>query len=209
MSKKTSKYIHKYIIKCVCSHQATREHTHLCGISNTDPYLAVLHLSIFIYSYIHLLLCDNIRVCHLFVVFDWFSRTWLMNALISIDWYTDLSETSRVCHCNTLQNTATHCSTLQHTTTHYSTLHHTAPRCNTLQHTATHYFTYITWNSTYCNTLQYTAAHGNTLQRNATHCNTLQHTATHCNALQHAATYCNILQRTATHCNTLQRTAPH
>jgi len=55
------------------------------------------------------------------------------------------SETSALCHSNTLQHTATHCNTLQHTATHCNTLQHTATHCNTLQHNATN-----------CNTLQHT-----------------------------------------------------
>ena len=71
-----------------------------------------------------------------------------------------------MCHCNTLQHTATHCNTLQHAATHCYTMQHTATHCNILQHTAT----CSRWVQYMC------------------HCITLQHTATHCYTMQHTAT---------------------
>ena len=104
-----------------------------------------------------------------------------------------------VCHCNTLQHTATRCNTLQHTAIHCSTLQQVKPsllvfHCNTLRRTAT--LLGSTFLLCHCNTLQHTAAPYNTMQQCTAHCNNLQHTATHCTTLQHTATHSNTMQHT-------------
>jgi len=118
-----------------------------------------------------------------------------------------------LCHCNTLQHTATHCNTLQHTATHNVKLLHTS------NHSPTCIFTYLEisiytyvcictcmYIHIYISSCIYIRIFAGAYICNkhisfsnvidlftififiqfvciTTHCNTLQHTATHCSTL--------------------------